>query len=49
VGKALPADDPKKRKPDISRARTVLGWEPKVPLDEGLPKTLEYFRRKLGV
>jgi dTDP-glucose 4,6-dehydratase len=49
VEKPLPADDPKKRKPDITRARTLLAWEPKVSLDEGLPKTLEYFRRKLGV
>jgi dTDP-glucose 4,6-dehydratase len=49
VDKPLPADDPKKRKPDITRARTLLAWEPKVSLDEGLPKTLEYFRRKLGV
>jgi dTDP-glucose 4,6-dehydratase len=49
VEKPLPADDPKKRKPDIGRARTLLGWEPRVSLDEGLPKTLEYFRRKLGV
>jgi dTDP-glucose 4,6-dehydratase len=49
VERPLPADDPKKRKPDITRARTLLGWEPKVSLDEGLPRTLEYFRRKLGV
>jgi len=49
VEKPLPADDPKKRKPDITRARTLLGWEPKVPLEEGLPRTLEYFRKKLGV
>jgi dTDP-glucose 4,6-dehydratase len=49
VARPLPADDPKKRKPDITRARTLLGWEPKVSLDEGLPRTLEYFRRKLGV
>jgi len=49
VEKPLPADDPKKRKPDITRARTLLGWEPKVSLDEGLPRTLEYFRKKLGV
>jgi dTDP-glucose 4,6-dehydratase len=49
VEKPLPADDPKKRKPDITRARTILGWEPRVSLEEGLPKTLEYFRTKLGV
>jgi dTDP-glucose 4,6-dehydratase len=40
----LPEDDPKVRRPDITRARTLLGWEPKVPLDEGLGKTIEYFR-----
>ena len=37
------------RQPDITRARTLLGWEPKVPLDEGLPRTIEYFRTKLGL
>ncbi len=41
----LPQDDPKKRRPDISRARKILGWEPKVPLDEGLRETIRYFRR----
>jgi dTDP-glucose 4,6-dehydratase len=40
----LPEDDPKVRRPDITRARTLLGWEPKVPLDEGLTRTIEYFR-----
>jgi dTDP-glucose 4,6-dehydratase len=40
----LPEDDPKVRRPDITRARTLLGWEPQVPLDEGLTKTIEYFR-----
>jgi nucleoside-diphosphate-sugar epimerase len=40
----LPADDPKQRKPDISLAKRVLGWEPKVPLEEGLERTVEYFR-----
>ena len=49
VHRPLPEDDPKVRQPDITRARTILGWEPKVPLEEGLPRTLEYFRRKLGV
>jgi dTDP-glucose 4,6-dehydratase len=49
VEKALPVDDPKVRQPDITRARTLLGWEPKVQLAEGLAKTLEYFKRKLGV
>ena len=49
VEKSLPVDDPKVRQPDITRARTLLGWEPKVPLAEGLIRTLEYFKRKLGV
>ena len=48
VQRPLPEDDPKVRQPDITRARTILGWEPKVPLEEGLRRTLEYFRRKLG-
>lgn len=39
----LPADDPKQRQPDISRARSALGWEPKVPLEDGLKKTIAYF------
>jgi UDP-glucuronate decarboxylase len=39
----LPADDPKQRQPDITRARDALGWEPKVPLEEGLKKTIAYF------
>lgn len=44
----LPADDPVRRKPDISRAREVLGWEPTVPLSEGLPRTVDYFRTVLN-
>ncbi len=40
------ADDPQRRRPDITRARTVLGWEPKVPLEQGLKLTLDAFRRK---
>ena len=40
----LPTDDPKQRRPDISRARELLGWEPKVMLDDGLGHTVEYFR-----
>jgi dTDP-glucose 4,6-dehydratase len=43
----LPEDDPKIRRPDITRAREILGWEPKVPLEEGLERTIEYFRRVL--
>ncbi|HEV8540154.1 MAG TPA: UDP-glucuronic acid decarboxylase family protein [Nitrospiraceae bacterium] len=46
--KQLPADDPKVRCPDIRRAKELLGWEPKVGLDEGLERTIEYFRKKLG-
>jgi dTDP-glucose 4,6-dehydratase len=40
----LPVDDPKQRQPDITRARKLLGWAPEVPLEEGLKRTLEYFR-----
>lgn len=47
--KPLPQDDPKQRRPDISKAKEVLDWEPKVGLEEGLAKTLDYFRGKLGV
>ena len=49
VKRPLPVDDPRVRQPDITRARTLLGWEPKVPLDDGLRRTLEYFRHKLGL
>ncbi len=45
----LPENDPKQRRPDISRAKTLLGWEPKVSLDEGLRPTVAYFRRELGL
>jgi dTDP-glucose 4,6-dehydratase len=45
VFKPLPEDDPKIRQPDITRARTILGWEPKVKLEEGLSRTIDYFRR----
>jgi dTDP-glucose 4,6-dehydratase len=48
VTRPLPVDDPKIRQPDITRARKLLGWEPRVGLDEGLPRTLEYFKKKLG-
>jgi dTDP-glucose 4,6-dehydratase len=47
VYKPLPEDDPKVRQPDITRARTLLGWEPKIGLEEGLTRTLEYFRTKI--
>ncbi|MCC6929523.1 MAG: SDR family oxidoreductase [Gemmatimonadaceae bacterium] len=45
--KELPVDDPKVRKPDITRARTKLGWEPKIELRDGVRRTVEYFRRVL--
>jgi dTDP-glucose 4,6-dehydratase len=47
VYRELPVDDPKVRQPDIARARTLLAWEPKVPLEEGLEHTIAYFRTKL--
>ena len=47
VYKPLPVDDPKQRRPDITRARTILDWEPKVGLEEGLLKTVDYFKNKL--
>ena len=48
VYRPLPTDDPKQRRPDITRARTLLKWEPKVQLEEGLIKTIEYFKSKIG-
>jgi dTDP-glucose 4,6-dehydratase len=48
VFKPLPTDDPKVRQPDITRARTLLGWEPKVPLEQGLTSTIEYFKKKMA-
>jgi dTDP-glucose 4,6-dehydratase len=47
VEKPLPEDDPKVRRPDIARAREVLGWEPKVPFDEGMRKTIAWFRDRV--
>ena len=46
VYRPLPADDPKRRKPDITLAKALLGWEPKIPLAEGLAKTIEYFKSR---
>jgi dTDP-glucose 4,6-dehydratase len=46
--KPLPVDDPKVRQPDISRARSLLGWEPKVDVRVGVARTVEYFRSLLG-
>jgi UDP-glucuronate decarboxylase len=48
VFKPLPQDDPKQRQPDISLAKSKLNWEPKVPLEEGLIRTIEYFKTILG-
>jgi dTDP-glucose 4,6-dehydratase len=45
---ALP-DDPKRRRPDISKIKRMLGWEPKTPFREGLKRTIEWFKQKLGV
>ncbi len=47
VYKPLPEDDPQVRQPDIAKARKILDWEPRVDLDEGLAKTIEYFRARL--
>jgi len=47
VYRPLPTDDPRVRQPDITRARTLLKWEPKVSLEQGLVKTIEYFRTKI--
>jgi len=44
----LPPDDPARRRPDITRARTLLGWEPKIALREGLERSLEYFRSSVS-
>jgi dTDP-glucose 4,6-dehydratase len=49
VYQPLPTDDPKVRRPDITRARTLLGWEPKVSLEQGLTSTIEYFRKKMKI
>jgi dTDP-glucose 4,6-dehydratase len=49
VYKPLPQDDPQVRQPDITRARRLLGWEPKVPLEDGLARTIAYFREQLGM
>jgi len=47
VYRPLPVDDPRQRRPDITRARTLLGWEPKVELEDGLRRTVGYFRTKI--
>jgi dTDP-glucose 4,6-dehydratase len=47
VSEPLPQDDPKQRRPDITKAKTLLGWEPKIQLREGLEKSMEYFRSSI--
>ena len=47
VFKPLPQDDPKQRRPDITRARKLLKWEPQVPLEDGLRHTIEHFRPRI--
>jgi dTDP-glucose 4,6-dehydratase len=44
----LPTDDPKQRRPDITKAKNILGWEPKVERSEGLKITLDYFKKEFG-
>jgi len=48
VYEPLPQDDPKQRRPDITKARTLLGWEPKIQLAEGLRRSLEYFKKAVA-
>jgi UDP-glucuronate decarboxylase len=43
VTRPLPIDDPRQRRPDISKARALLGWSPSIPMREGLAKTIDYF------
>lgn len=47
IYKPLPEDDPKQRQPDITRAKEILGWEPKILLDDGIRQTIEYFKTKV--
>jgi len=49
INKPLPEDDPKVRQPDITRARKLLGWEPKVDFESGIRETIVYFRDKLAI
>jgi nucleoside-diphosphate-sugar epimerase len=48
VYRPLPVDDPKQRQPDITRARTLLGWQPEVSLEDGLRTAIEYFKTKVA-
>ena len=45
--KPLPVDDPKVRQPDITRAKNILGWEPRVEFEEGIKQTIDYFKESL--
>jgi dTDP-glucose 4,6-dehydratase len=47
VNEPLPQDDPKQRRPDISRARQLLGWEPKIDLEQGLKLSMDYFKQAI--
>jgi UDP-glucuronate decarboxylase len=47
VHRPLPQDDPKQRKPDITKAKKLLKWEPQVPLDAGMAKTIAYFKTRV--
>jgi nucleoside-diphosphate-sugar epimerase len=49
VFKGLPVDDPKQRRPDITKARALLKWEPRFSLERGLKETIKYFKDMLGV
>lgn len=49
VYRSLPQDDPKVRQPDISKAKRILGWEPKVPLEEGIRETMKFFKQQLNI
>jgi dTDP-glucose 4,6-dehydratase len=49
ITKPLPVDDPRVRKPDITRARKLLGWEPQVDFESGIRETILYFKEKLGI
>ncbi|MEW6619793.1 MAG: UDP-glucuronic acid decarboxylase family protein [bacterium] len=49
IYKPLPTDDPKQRRPDITKAKTLLGWEPKINFDEGMIKTINWFKKRLSV
>ena len=48
IHEPMPQDDPKQRQPDITQAKEVLGWEPTVPLEEGLKKTVAYFKEQIA-